>query len=173
MFFFLFVCFLCRPQHTHSYATAAKKQRCSRTYGYCEINIGPDPEQSGLFLFFFSFSSFSPFYCIRRWMYVHMLGVVLCFFCRLRVWIESTSADFVLTGSVVSISQRQLWSEWNETTVYLSQGPIMCVSLSARRCFVCFCVQFLQYVEYCMWNVDGPTGRLCERVICVLHVLCI
>lgn len=65
-------------------------------------------------------------------------------FCQLGGWIESTSADIVLTGSVVSISRRQLWSEWNETAVYLSQGPIMCVCYSARC--VCFCVYSLEHV---------------------------
>lgn len=83
---------------------------------------------------------------------LHQAGVIVrphdrCYilrFCQLGGWIESTSADIVLTGGIVSISRRQPWSEWNETAVYLSQGPIMCVCYSARC--ACFCVYSLEHV---------------------------
>ncbi len=89
-----------------------------------------------------------------------MLGVIFFVFCRLGGWIESTSADIVLTGSVVSISWRQLWSEWNETAVYLSQGPLMCVS----EC-VCFCVYWLECVYEMYINVQDVSVK-------VLFVFC-
>lgn len=78
----------------------------------------------------FSFDSLSTFQAggmFRFYILCLSFPLFFFFFCRLGGWIESTSADIVLTGGVVSISQRQLWSEWNEMAVYLSQGPIMCV----------------------------------------------
>ncbi len=83
--------------------------------------------------------------------------------------VESTSADIVLTGSVVSISWRQLWSEWNETAVYLSLGPIICVcvcvsayALQWEVC-VCFCVYSLGYVSEMYINIQD---------LCVKYYLC-
>ncbi len=90
-----------------------------------------------------------------------MLGVIFFVFCRLGGWIESTSADIVLTGSVVSISWRQLWSEWNETAVYLSQGPIMCVS----EC-VCFCVYWLECVYEMYINVQDVSVSVSVCYLC-------
>lgn len=132
IFFCLFLLPPTTHTHTHtgSYVPAAKKQRCCWTYGYCEINTGPGPERSGCFLFFSHLIHSQHFrleVCLGFIFCVFLFLFFFFFFCRLGGWIESTSADIVLTGGVVSISQRQLWSEGNEMAVYLSQGPIMCV----------------------------------------------
>lgn len=104
-------------------------------------------------------------------MYVRMSGVRSCvrvcvcvFFRRLCDWTESTSADIVLTGGVVSISWRQLRSEWNETAVYLSLGPIMCACRSVCVC-VCYSASSVcLFARVYLWNVYQRTRRVC---VCV------
>ena len=92
------------------------------------------------------------------------------FFFWLGGWIESTSADIVLTGSVVSISCRQLWSEWNEAAVYLSQGPIMCVCVCVRVSAVCarvrVCARAYVCVCFCVYSLE----HVCEMYINVEDV---